>query len=621
MKTKAAAMMVLLMGMPGLVGWGEEKMPSFDTTPVIVETGIRSGKVVDAVSGKGIEGAVVSYQWDVREFMIESHTRLGAFYEIRTDKEGGYSTPSQKISVTPMLGSNIKPEEVIVYKNGYIWYRVYDNHADSFMIYLPDLKYEYRKEGNLVKLQPWNEKMSHAEHIAFLTEGYPRPKGQLLQAEAEQEKPLAQQEKQTHEAFRQKVRKEMQNYRNDRGAYESQKITQEEYIARLHGYLQIPDAEMLIAAALELKKFGDISATDVMIDFLKDNVYRRESFSRVLGGIGAITGREDLKDSDRVPEREQIVEEFAGWWQRTKDKSETERIADLLLTGKNEQVKYEAINALRQTGDKSMVPYLEKFLERPDEDAGLYAVVMQMLMKYGDGSAIGSIKDKLYHKDVYVRRAAALALHKFGDQTGAAVMMSSLGAPSRNTRSVANAVLKEITGQDFTGGKSLRLLPPAEEKEAISKWQAWWQQNKIPAEESRMKDLSVILENEVKAEQQRLIAAREAEKKNPEYPLFEDPDNTPVTAFAKFKQALQAGKADEALSCIDSYKKGDFQRLFENMGPHLSDFADRLGEIYFSSKLYNVYYYEMHIETDEGISSYPIQFVPGDKGNWLIEDF
>jgi|GEM_PF-3250955 len=621
MKTKGTVILVLLTMMLGLVVWGEEKIPPLDTKPIIMETGIRSGKVVDAVSGKGIEGAVVTYRWNVREFMIESNTRLGAFYETRTDKEGNYTVPSQKISVTPMLGSNIEPEEVVVYKNGYTWYRVYDNKAESFMIYLPDLKYEYRKEGNLVKLQPWKEEMSHSEHISFITEGYSGPKGQLLQAEAEKEKQLAQQEKQANEAFRQKVREEMQRLRGDQNAYQSQKITQEEYIARLHGYLQIPDAEMLVAAVLELKKLGDTSAAEDMINFLRNNIYRSNSFSRIIYCLGNVVGREDLKDSDIIAEREQIVEELEGWWQRTKDKSETERIADLLLTGKNEQVKYKAINTLRQTGDKTMVPYLEKFLERGDEEAGLYAVVMQMLMKYGDASAAGVIKDKLYHKDVYVRRAAALALHKFGDQAGVAVMMASLEAPSRNTRSVANAVLKEITGQDFTSGKSLRFLPAAEEKEVIDKWQAWWQQNKSPGEDGRMKDLAVILENEVKAEQQRLIAARETEKKNPEYPLFDDPNNTPLTTFAKFKQALQAGNTDEALSFMAMNKREAYRQFLEKLGPRLSGFANGLGDIHFSMKLSNVYYYDIIVEGDEGVFGFPIHFVQDTDGKWIILDF
>ena len=40
--------------------------------PRTFETGIRSGKVVDAVTNKPIMGAVVAYTWDARVFGLES---------------------------------------------------------------------------------------------------------------------------------------------------------------------------------------------------------------------------------------------------------------------------------------------------------------------------------------------------------------------------------------------------------------------------------------------------------------------------------------------------------------------------------------------------------------------
>ena len=43
-------------------------------TPKTFTTGIRSGRVVDATTGKPIEGAVVFYDWDITEFSMESNS-------------------------------------------------------------------------------------------------------------------------------------------------------------------------------------------------------------------------------------------------------------------------------------------------------------------------------------------------------------------------------------------------------------------------------------------------------------------------------------------------------------------------------------------------------------------
>jgi hypothetical protein len=200
-------------------------------------------------------------------------------------------------------------------------------------------------------------------------------------------------------------------------------------------------------------------------------------------------------------------------------------------------------------------------------------------------------------------------------------MIATLSSKSRNSRSVANAVLKEITGQDFTDEKSLRSLPENEEKTVLNKWKDWWKDNKKSFEAEKAEDFSKVLAGEEAAMRARYAAAEEEEKNNPELPEFEDPTKTPKATFERFKTALLKDDVKTALSLMTYPVKENYEKIFEQIGDHRRDFAKGLGKIYFSSKLSNVLYYEMITEQDDGFFAFPVHFVQDDGGNWLITEF
>lgn len=586
-------------------------------SPATFQTGSRSGRVIDAVSGKPIEGAVVVYTWDIRVFFIESSTRAGTLYETTTNKDGKYVIPSQSIKSEGGVLSSLEPEEVFVYKYGYVWYRVFDNEVQSFMTYVPGLQQNYRRENNVVKLQPWIEELSHDEHIGIFDRLSPIG-GPILHQALEKETAVAKQER---KAFQRKVEKAKKQLSQDRAAYKKDEITGEQYIAHLHQHLRIPNSDLLRRAVRELKNLDDRTAISALIESLKSHSYR-ESFDAAIASLSWLTDRSDLKDTDVIPERIKMTEEVEQWWQRNKNRNKPEWFADLLLSASSDHSKFEAVNKLRQIGDESVAPYLTQFLSRKGERVSLYASVLNLVSKFGDKSAIPHIKKKLYSADVYVRREAALALHKLGDQSGVPVMLASLKSKHKNTHSVANAVLKEITGQDFTKGRGLRMLPVNEQKAAIEKWLAWWEQNKSSISADEIRDFSSVLDRESEAMAHRYAAIEDKQKDKPGLPIFDDPKRSPEAAFEEFKAALLADDVDKALSYFSPHLKQTYAKIFKQLGPNRRDFAEGLSnKIYFEMRLGNVYYYEMLTEQDNGLLSFPIRFVQDSDGKWLITTF
>ncbi len=76
-----------------------------------------SGKVVDSVTGKPIEGAIVVAQWTAaRGWLGEQQRELHKIVETLTDKEG-------KFSLSGTMGFALDPPEMIIYKEGYIPWR------------------------------------------------------------------------------------------------------------------------------------------------------------------------------------------------------------------------------------------------------------------------------------------------------------------------------------------------------------------------------------------------------------------------------------------------------------------------------------------------------------------
>lgn len=586
-------------------------------TPKTFLTGIRSGRVVDATTGKPIEGAVVFYSWDITEFSMESSSRRGALYEAITDKEGKYFIPDQSIESQTGTLANLEPEEVFVYKYGYIWYRVFDNQTLTFLTYLPDLQQRYRKQDNVVKLQPWIDKLSHAEHMGIFTSSYGFY-GTKLEKALEEEKALATEDRNFFKRTLDTANKQLSQYQT---AYKNDDITKEEYITRLRQCLDIPDSYLLGRTVKVLKELDDKAAIQALIKSMEKHLYR-STFRNLLSSLNYVTDREDLEDTRVISERIEIIEDLKQWWQRNKDKTKAEWFADLLLNGRTEKTRLEALNTLqRKMADKTIVPYIVKYLNTKNNSDRFYYRVLNLLARVGDDTCIPHIKRKLYHEGVYIRREAALALHKLGDQSGVPVMIESLKSTFKNNRSVANAVLKEIAGQDFTEGKSLRQLSGDEEKAAIERWTKWWEQNKTNIKADEVTGFDKVLKGEANARARFLADAKEAENNNPELPTFNDPKKTPHATFEKFKTALLAGDNEKALSYMAPHLAKSYREIYSQMGPNLQLYIEEMGDIYFEMKLGNGLDYEMISEQDDGVFSFPIRFAEDLNGDWIITVF
>jgi hypothetical protein len=158
--------------------------------------GWRSGQVVDAVTGKPIEGAVVSYVWEFGGFMEVVGESLAACYETVTDEEGRYLIPSQRAKRKTLVVGALKPESVIIYKDQYAVYTAFEywksDGCSSFGY--PDKDQEYRNKNNLVKLYPWKNSESHQNHVYCIEWSRNYRRSQLLRKELEEEVKRAKEE-------------------------------------------------------------------------------------------------------------------------------------------------------------------------------------------------------------------------------------------------------------------------------------------------------------------------------------------------------------------------------------------------------------------------------------------
>lgn len=151
-------------------------------------TGSRSGKVVDAVTGKPVEGAVVCMQWNTGGFMTFGGG-CAAFYETRTDEKGRYKIPCLFLS-RPFFYERVHNEDVMIYKDGYSGYKVYGDELKPVGRSFGHKNEEqtYHKRRNLVQLFPFKNSDSHQDHINWIeTFGIHNWPEHLLEKELKQE--------------------------------------------------------------------------------------------------------------------------------------------------------------------------------------------------------------------------------------------------------------------------------------------------------------------------------------------------------------------------------------------------------------------------------------------------
>ena len=157
-------------------------------------TGSRSGRIVDANTGKPIEGAIVDYTWTLSGILGDASLTFGAFYETTTNRKGKYYIPSQRIKRRSFIWESPKAEMVVIYKRGYGAYEFYgplkDYDRDRAQSFLRLGEYQdYRKRGNLVNLYRWEDGASVQEHIKWIEFGLSHvPRRTLLHEELESER-------------------------------------------------------------------------------------------------------------------------------------------------------------------------------------------------------------------------------------------------------------------------------------------------------------------------------------------------------------------------------------------------------------------------------------------------
>ncbi|MHC4648295.1 MAG: carboxypeptidase-like regulatory domain-containing protein [Planctomycetota bacterium] len=159
-------------------------------------TGSRSGKVIDAVTGKPIEGAIVNYLWRTGGFMEVVDKSVAAQYETVTDHVGYYFIPNQRVRRKSVYES-LHEEIVFIYKDGYAIYTVYAGSEVGRSFGYRDRDQKYRKKKNIVKLYLWKEGESHDKHISWIhsVTGYNRDyTSERLRKELQEEKKRARQE-------------------------------------------------------------------------------------------------------------------------------------------------------------------------------------------------------------------------------------------------------------------------------------------------------------------------------------------------------------------------------------------------------------------------------------------
>lgn len=149
-------------------------------------TGDRSGLVIDGLTDKPIEKAVVFYRWEAYCGIMGFATRgTAANYETLTNKEGKYFVPSQRFSGN--CSWEPRDESLVVYKDGYAGYIAHSERDNGFARSLWYVQ-KCEKRNNLVKLYPWKEGCSTHKDNYDLVWGQSWNLSPLLTAELEKEK-------------------------------------------------------------------------------------------------------------------------------------------------------------------------------------------------------------------------------------------------------------------------------------------------------------------------------------------------------------------------------------------------------------------------------------------------
>jgi hypothetical protein len=115
-----------------------------------------TGTVVDAETGKPIEGAVVMAEWTKRHGIGDYHTESVKVVEVLSDKDG-------KVRISGILVPFVDPPDVTVYKKGYV---AWSNRS----IFMDGGRKDFVwNNGAVFKLEKFKPEYSYVEHDSFVS--------------------------------------------------------------------------------------------------------------------------------------------------------------------------------------------------------------------------------------------------------------------------------------------------------------------------------------------------------------------------------------------------------------------------------------------------------------------
>src|SRR3989304_86240 len=120
-----------------------------------------TGTVVDAETGKPIEGAVVLVEWTIIKGLPGmNYTESYKVVEVVTDKDGSFTVSGVS---NPLVN---RPPHLVVYKKGYIAW----NNQYIFPTWKQRKDFNIRS-GMEIRLEQFKEGFSHYDHFSFISSG------------------------------------------------------------------------------------------------------------------------------------------------------------------------------------------------------------------------------------------------------------------------------------------------------------------------------------------------------------------------------------------------------------------------------------------------------------------
>lgn len=182
---------------------------------------------------------------------------------------------------------------------------------------------------------------------------------------------------------------------------------------------------------------------------------RTETLLAILLLAGCSGHHGELTDTDPDYRREAIVEKTGEG-----NRGDNPVIAAKLLNDPDPLVRAQAAVKLGESRDPEAVQFLVQALADRDEQVRWDSV--EAIEKVGDRSAAPKVIDVLVRDEsVNVRRAAARCLGALGDRAAVPPLIEALGDREYRVSSAAAQALARISGQDFGRDKTA--------------WKAWYE--------------------------------------------------------------------------------------------------------------------------------------------------